>query len=780
MKKFFWVLKIFFGRAKKVLITTGVFITAAALCLNILLILVLDYQQNFDREHLATNGADNSLILASADPETLREKAASVLEKTGKVRDFEFLDVSYFWGGCTYGEGTLLSYILPAEKEKALSAEIGEYRIILSDPEETGGVYLPYSFYASGNYSLGDNFSLTDNSKTVTVPVSGFYSSTMTSSQNCYMIVLLFGKNSYQKVTETFCDRAALLSVKLLDPADSEKFESLFSARLREEAPEAWVVEQNRVATVRSARYVTALLITALIGVAALALLLISFITLGVDLHNFVRDNAGLFGILKALGYNDRSLLLPIGAAFVAVALFGSILGTGASYAVFPFLNRILEGQIGIVYSLRFLPGIFAAVLGVILFNMLVTLLFSSKHVTGVSPVDAIRKRKNISQRHFGRFSVAKSPFSLNFSIGLKNVFARPYRSVMIFLTLAAVSFGMVASLTLFNFAVVSPQRIAGTVFGESADASATVLADREAELEEHLRKDGRVADFYSYNLINVDHVGGGRLYASVVGDTGKLKNTDLYEGRMPRTDTEMVIGGKYAEEHHIRMGDAVRLSAEGREAEFTVCGFTQTLRTLGNECLVTREGYERMQPIGVPQVYILLNHTEDHGSFAEDLRKEPFVLGASDLFAYRVGTMEPYVALLSGVAVFLMVCGLVTVFLVIGYLTSYLLSTKKKSRTLMRAIGFHQKDCTVQLATEIVFPVVVAVLVGTVASSFAINPLFRLFLHGVGLMRADFGIPPWQIALAAFLLVAAVGAFVTIPSAKEKKLSFRKFSEGM
>lgn len=54
-------------------------------------------------------------------------------------------------------------------------------------------------------------------------------------------------------------------------------------------------------------------------------------------------------------------------------------------------------------------------------------------------------------------------------------------------------------------------------------------------------------------------------------------------------------MAAKYAKEQGLRIGDEIKITAGGKEAAYLISGFTQTTNNLGKDCLLTRDGYERL-----------------------------------------------------------------------------------------------------------------------------------------------------------------------------------------
>ncbi len=775
MRSRIWCWGLFLRLSKKILIAIMLLGILTSICLFSLLTLLSDYKQNFVRECEETNAQDNVFVFAGRDIAELKNDISVLLDNDEKVKDYEFLDSSYFWGGSKFGEGIILSWILPVNLSDAKSKDIGRFRIVMQDESISDGVYLPYLFYVSRNYSIGDDFTLTDNSKELTVKVAGFYTSAMMDTQSCYMMAILFDGKAYDKAEQTFCDKAVIVSVKTNDPFYSAELESSLPNKVDEIKKDFFLITQNKYEDVKNLKYIMVMIISAIIAVIAIAFLLITFVSLNILLNNFIHDNTKIFGIMKAVGYKSRVLNFIVASVFLSVSALSVVCGISVSYLLFPILNRILEAQSGVVYEICFLPWQSVVVLLVVVLDTALSIILSERAITKILPIQAIKKIEVSNTEGKERYTIEKSRLSLNLSLSVKNIFQNPRQSIIIFLTMTAVSFMIVFTLILGNTILSVSNSTIGTIFGESVDASATVSASSEKQLVDYLKTDERVSRYFSYDISKaIINDFDEELFITVVSDTSKLKNIDVfYEGTYPKEDNEIALGGKFAEEHGIKIGDSVILNVNQNKAEYKVCGLTQTLVHLGKECMVLRGGYEKLNPPYVIQYYISINES-DTGEFISELRKMPFVIGVSDLASYRKGVVDPYVKIMTTVTVFLLVFSVFVAFMIIFNMTSYILVTKRKNIAVMRALGFTTSRCIMQISFEIFLPVVVSVLFGITVSRLSINPLIRLFLHGIGLMKPFFHAPLWQIVLAGLLLVVSVLLFVVLICRKIRNYSFR------
>ena len=87
-------------------------------------------------------------------------------------------------------------------------------------------------------------------------------------------------------------------------------------------------------------------------------------------------------------------------------------------------------------------------------------------------------------------------------------------------------------------------------IVGETADSAINVQVEIENDFIEFLNDDSRVEKVYLYNSMNVSHVGGAELLATLCDDFSKVNNHSVvFTGRFPKFDNEIAIAAKYAKE---------------------------------------------------------------------------------------------------------------------------------------------------------------------------------------------------------------------------------------
>ena len=80
-------------------------------------------------------------------------------------------------------------------------------------------------------------------------------------------------------------------------------------------------------------------------------------------------------------------------------------------------------------------------------------------------------------------------------------------------------------------------------IVGETADSAINVQTEIEDDFLDKLNSDSRAEKAYLYNSLNVSHVGGVELMATLCDDFSKVNNQSVvFKGRFPKYDNEIAI----------------------------------------------------------------------------------------------------------------------------------------------------------------------------------------------------------------------------------------------
>ena len=245
------------------------------------------------------------------------------------------------------------------------------------------------------------------------------------------------------------------------------------------------------------------------------------------------------------------------------------------------------------------------------------------------------------------------------------------------------------------------------------------------------------------------------QLSATFSEDFSDVNNQNVvFDGRFPKYDNEIAIAAKYAGEKGLEIGDEIAITAEGKEAKYLITGFTQISNNLGKDCLLTREGYERLGVLQHASYYLNLAEEVDIEEFHREI-KEKFGNEVNALINIRTtieGSATVYVLLMTIIVVAILGLSAVIIVFVLYLLVRTTLNSKRRDYGILKALGFTTGQLIVQTALSLMPAVLISTVVGIFVNSLIINPLTALFLRGIGIVKCNFVVP------VGFNVVAGAG----------------------
>ena len=757
-----------------------VLLLAASAMLNLWLILAMDYKSNFDRCHDRLNAGHVTLVV-NGEANELRDYVREMIEEDEDTTEYYMDDALSMVGSFPYNEGEVNTEFVILEKEAALKRPIGKLEIV-EEGAYTRGVYLPMIYGVGGGYSVGDRIHMTIGSSEVSYTVCGFLNSAMAGSHNCSMSALLLTEDLYQELEEKgYAPGALLASVRIRDRAQSEDYEASLKNAVSSRYPDIRMLS-NSYTLVSSSRYISQMICAGIVSAMAFLVLLIALVVISSNVIHYIQENMKNLGALKAIGYKSGQIVLALLMQFVGITLITAFAGIGLSYVLFPAVNDMMISQTGIPYEVRFLilPFVITAVTAGGVVALAVWL--AARRIKKIEPITALRQ--GVQTHNFRRnhvpLAATRAPLSL--ALALKTSLSGIKQNITVCITMLVLSLVVVFSGVMAENMIVDMEPFIQLIVGETADSCISVRIGAEDDILRWMREQECVEKVYLYHSGEVRHKGGIALMATMSDDFSDVNNQNVcIEGRFPKYENETAIAVKYAKEKGLKVGDEITLTAEGKEAEYIISGFTQTSNNLGKDCLLTRAGYEQMGEFQNADYYINLTEGTDIDAFNERVssRFGEHINTSVNVLAVVEGSSAVYVSLMTIIdAAILVLSGIVVAF-VLYLLVRTMLTSRKRDYGVLKALGFTTGQLILQTALCFMPAVMISTLIGIMVSAVVINPLTALFLKGIGIVKCTFAVPAGFITAAGLGLILFTFGIACLLSLGIKKITPRALLTG-
>lgn len=757
-----------------------VLLLAASAMLNLWLILAMDYKSNFDRCHDRLNAGHVTLVV-NGEANELRDYVRETIEEDEDTTEYYMDDVLSMVGSFPYNEGEVNTEFVILEKEVALKRPIGKIEIV-EESAYTSGVYLPMIYGMEGGYSVGDRIHMTIGSSEVSYTVCGFLNSAMAGSHNCSMSALLLTEDLYQELEEKgYAPGSLLASVRIRDRAQSEDYEASLKNAVSSRYPDIRMLS-NSYTLVSSSRYISQMICAGIVSAMAFLVLLIALVVISSNVIHYIQENMKNLGALKAIGYKSGQIVLALLMQFVGITLITAFAGTGLSYALFPVVNDMMISQTGIPYEVRFLilPFVITAVTAGGVVALAVWL--AARRIKKIEPITALRQGVQTHNFRRNHVPLADTRAPLSLALALKTALSGIKQNVTVCITMLVLSLVVVFTGVMAENMIVDMEPFIQLIVGETADSCISVRIGAEDDILRWMREQECVEKVYRYHSEEVRHKGGIALMATMSDDFSDVNNQNVcIEGRFPKYENETAIAVKYAGEKGLKVGDEITFTAEGKEAEYIISGFTQISNNLGKDCLLTRAGYEQMGEFQNADYYINLTEGTDIDAFNEKVssRFGEQINTSVNVLAVVEGSSAVYVSLMTLIVAAILVLSGIVVAFVLYLLVRTMLTSRKRDYGVLKALGFTTGQLILQTALCFMPAVMISTLIGIMVSAVVINPLMALFLKGIGIVKCTFAVPAGFITAAGFGLILFTFGIACLLSLGIRKITPRALLTG-
>ncbi len=766
-------------KAKGQTVAIVVLILLAAILLNLWLMLSMDYRANFDRYHDKLNAEHVTLAVDDADG-TVYDFLSQTLSSDAEVKEFRLDKSMHMSGTFAYNGGMIPGNFVFMDKQTAITRSIGRSEIV-EDSNHASGIYLPM-LYNTNDIAVGKPFEISIGSHTVEYTVCGFFNNVMLGSHNCALTQIILTADKYAELEElNYAPKATMCSVRLNDKSLNLDYEATLKSTVSEHFPNTRMTG-SCYDVVLQGRYVSQMICSGIISAMAFIVLLIALVVIISNIINYIQVNIKNLGVLKAAGYTSRQLVCSLLLQFSGLTVLAAIVGTALSYAIFPAINTMMIAQTGIPYGARFLP--LPALISLLILGGAVALSvwLSARRIKKIRPIAALRS--GVQTHNFKRNHVPleKTKAPLNFALALKTTLSGIKHNITICITMLVLSLVVVFSGLMIENAIVDMTPFINLIQGEVSDSTINVQTEIEDEFLRETNADSRVEKVYLYHTQSVTHANGMELTAMISDDFSEVNNQSvIYKGRFPKYDNEIAIAAKYAKEKGFAVGNEIEITTNGNTQKYLISGLTQIANYLGRDCLLIRQGYERLDKLTNVTYNIDLVDGADIDAFNEEI-KDKFAGNVNTVINFKAtldAVTEVYVSLMTVIVIAIFVLSAIIIAFVLYLLVRTMLNNKKRDYGILKSLGFTTKQLIVQTALSFMPAIILSTVIGIVISCLAINPLLSLFFGSLGIVKCTFDIPIVFVTAAGIGLIVLSFGIACLLSLKIKKIAPRTLLVG-
>lgn len=529
------------------------------------------------------------------------------------------------------------------------------------------------------------------------------------------------------------------------------------------------ILSKNYATQVKSQRLAISNVLILILVVFSSVILIVSLCVSKFKIENGIAEEIANMGVLKALGYTSREIIIACILPYLVSGFIFALLGIVGSYELLPILSLVVEMQSGFHWEVSVDLSSNLVVLLIILALILAFTLTAALKIRRLNPILAIRSL--FTEKHTrNAFPIDRTQGSIDLILALKNFASAQKQNlllgiVLFFITIVASFIG-----TLFYNINLHPLNFVNTLVEEYPSVVITARSDLRNEL--NALDNVKNAIYYDETLVTNYQ---DNSYKTFVAESFSELNNDLcYEGRNPERDNEVALGSALQAAHQLQIGDQVTLSSAGVEAEYEIVGFVQSVNYSGEIIETTLEGYRRLDSAYQPQtIYVYLEDVDAEQFITEVETAYPDdVVSTLNYTASMASAMSMYTSLIGVICLVVIVITLLLIYLILYIIISSLITQRRQELGILKSLGYQNRQLVYQLVGGFMPSAVIATILGFIASKAVMSRIYLGIFRSIGAYKVGFDYPLLIFLLVAICLVLSVWLIGILLARKIKNIS--------
>ncbi|SEF64398.1 FtsX-like permease family protein [Eubacterium ruminantium] len=513
-------------------------------------------------------------------------------------------------------------------------------------------------------------------------------------------------------------------------------------------------------------------IIAAIMIILAGIIMVITMIIIYFRVSNSIEQNITDIGALKALGYTSGQIRRSIVVEFASATLAATLLGIAVSYIILPYYENAMRyfGAIKWEYSFDIIP--FLVTTGGIIAVVICVTLLSTKKLFRLEPVIALRFGINSHSFKKNRAPIEKTAGPLVWIMALKAALSNKKQNIMLIVMTLAISFVTTMSVFIW-YNVISHQenlhKLLDTLYYD-------ISVDIEGEnVMPEIKKRPEVERVIYEDWISAT-VEGYSVEGCVYADWLEADMLNIYEGRAPKYDNEISIGGVVAELAGVGVGDEVDISSKGHEEKYLITGLHQGNENSGMTIAVTTEGAVRLGNDIKPYTYLIRVKGDKLISTEKVIKYVKETFGDKVTRCYNRAAYvknDDDITMIATIVVGLLVAvSLVIILLSMSLMIKTIIIRRSRDYGIKKAIGFSSLQLRLELALSMLPQIIAGGLLGSVAGCLTENDIMAAMLKSMGIMKSSMEVYMWMGGLSVLGIAMTSFVIIMLFSRRIRKIS--------
>lgn len=628
------------------------------------------------------------------------------------------------------------------------------------------GIYLSnYTFIHSG-LNIKDKYKFSLDDKEYIFTIKGVVSEMQYGNYTSSVIGEYLEENAYNYLLASNKEKeVTTISIKSNDSYSSYNDVSKYLS-----SKNINVLNKNYKEQSKNGRLAISNIIVLILVVFSTAILIICLFVSKFKIEQTIEEEMSNMGALKALGYTSKEIIISCIMPYIISGLLFTILGIITSYFMLPILASAIEMQSGFIWKAKvdLLSNIIVLLINMILITTF-TLLAALK-IRKLNPINAIRGIKK-TKRTKNHFEIENTKGSINFILMLKNFINTKKQNILLGIVLFLMTIVSSFIGILFYNVNVNPINFINTLVEEHP----SVVVTSNIDLKEELKKQENVKDVLYYDenaTLNYED----NSYKTFVADNFiNLANDLCYKGNNPKNSNEVAIGSKIQEKYNINIDDYITLRKNGKENQYKVVGFIQSVNYSGEVIEITLDGYKKLDDEYIPKImYVYLDNEQESEEFISKIEEkyQNDIISTMNYAESMESATTMYISLVSIICIVIIIITLLLIYLILYIVISSIIMKRKQELGIFKAIGYENKALVKQLVGGFLPSTIIGSILGLIVSKIFMSNIYSKIFISVGAYKVSFEYPFIIFVCLALLLIIATILLAVVLSKKIKKIS--------
>ncbi len=746
----------------------------AAMLLSLSLAVLFDAYPMAKKEAERLDSGDGFFRISEGIDALTDEKIEELIEED-TTRSYIYRCLNYITQ-VPFADGTITANAQIYD-HRAFAKEMGNSEIVTEDTSITSDyIYLPYQFYTSGGLDIGDKFSLELQGTKYDLTVRGFLTTPYFGCNNSGSYEFVLDDDTYAgMVSVEGAPECILVIYELKDGVDESRFGIRVNNDIVTVAPYV-NFQQMPVETVISNRtFISLIIVISFLVLSGVVLLVVLFMLIS-SISNYIRENIKMLGALKAIGYTSGDIRGSVTLLFLLLSCIGAIGGIVLSYVLLPLFAQMSIAQMGIPYSISFLPVPTLIVFSSIVLFTAIVVSVILMNISKIEPIVALRNGIEGHSFRKNHVRLDKTSLGLDMSLAMKTMFFNIKQNIITFVVVGIMVFLCTLGLLMYENFSVHPKvdMLTFEYCGGVAAFDHETAEDARSFLEE---QEG-VSNVRNMIMVYFYYGDEDKLMTYVIDDLNSLNNVNVcFEGRLPMYDNEIAVSGKFASAGGFKVGDTIPMSYGDETYDYLITGFIQTTNNGGKEAYMSADAASRITDLSnAPAYYYFDTDTETEEEVDTILNKcedkyGEHMISKMNFYGIIAGSLTTFKAVATTMLVSMCVISVLVILLVMFLLVKALILNKRKDYGVFKAIGYTSNNLVLQTAMSFMPAIALAVVVSSVLSYLYANSFMNLIMSSFGIIKSNFFIPIQGVILIAVSMILVSFLIAVFESRKVKKI---------